>query len=685
MSDAPCIGIDLGTTYSAVASYGEAGVQMIPNGQRQLLTPSVVELRADGETVVGAAAQRGAIIEPERVFSLFKRQMGTDASYLLDGARITPVDLSAAVLAQLRKDASDAIGADVEEATITVPAYFGDDPRLATRAAAERAGLEVRDLVHEPTAAAIAFGFGQSSEPATLLIYDLGGGTFDVTVVRWSAAEMVVLATCGDHRLGGANWDAELSAMVAETFESRHGLDPRDDAYAAAELQERAESAKRALSRLEQTSIAVVYEAARDRIAITRKDFEDRTRPLLARTEWLVSQALEDARLRPQDLDAVLLVGGSTRMPMCAEALRNATGREPTKGIDPDQAVARGAALLAATRRSRRGSSIGAGTRGVMARLPDVQDVTSHALGFVVIAADESRYVNEVMIPRNAQIPAERRKTRRLDTPRGRPGQLQIYLLQGDAERPLDTAPLGSWTFRDVPAGRRGHAEIEIAFRYDLDGVVEIAAAVDGADLPPPSIDREDRDISWTDGDPRAQPQVEPLSVILAIDYSASMEGAPVQEAERACIEFARELSEHPACRLGVVGFAAKASILVDLQPIEGGLDRAKLSLRTAFGTNMAAGLTQAGDLLEGCPGRRAIVLLTDGFPDDAKSTEAVAARLAGNGVELHPRGVLGADEKFLRRLASNDGDLMTDLDGLAGTFRGIARQLADASSLRRL
>jgi molecular chaperone DnaK len=684
MSESPCVGIDLGTTYSAVAIYGEAGVELIANDQHQLLTPSVVEYRADGETVVGAAAQHAATLDPDRVFSLFKRQMGTDASYLLDARRITPVDLSALVLGQLRRDASHALGTDVVQATITVPAYFGDDPRLATRQAAQSAGLEVRDLVHEPTAAAIAFGFGQASEPATLLVYDLGGGTFDVTIVKWSAAEMVVLATCGDHRLGGANWDAELTAMVAEEFESRHGVDPREDTYAAAELQERAETAKRSLSHIEQTAIAVVCEEVRDRVQITRQDFEQRTKPLLARTEWLVSHALDDARLRPADLDAVLLVGGSTRMPMCAAALHKATGLEPAKGVDPDQAVARGAALLAATRRSARGiSKAGAGMPQALSRLPSVQDVTPHALGFVVISADESRYVNEVMIARNAAIPTEQRKVRRLDAHGSRQTQLQIYLLQGDSERPLDTAPLGSWTFNEVPAGADGHADVEIAFRYDLDGVVEIAARVDGIDLVAPLIDREDRDISWTDEDPRTRPVVEPLNVILAIDCSSSMHGRPIREAERACTEFIQEVSQHPRCRVGIVGFATRASDLLALRTVDqGSIDLG--SLRTGGSTNMADGLARAGSLLQDCPGRRAVVLLTDGYPDDPKSTEAVAARLIDNGLELHPRGVPGADEAFLRKLASADGDLMTDVDALANTFRGIARQLG-GRGLRRI
>jgi molecular chaperone DnaK len=679
MSGALSIGIDLGTTYSAIAAFGDTGVRLIPNDQRELLTPSVVEVLPDGGTIVGSEAVRGARLDPDRVFALFKRQMGTDASYRAGGVRVTPVDLSAAVLAQLRRDATSAMGGDVENATVTVPAYFEDDARRATRAAAEKAGLHVRDLVHEPTAAAIAFGFGQAGGSGTALVYDLGGGTFDVTVVRWDGATMTVLATCGDHHLGGANWDAEIAAIVAEKFESRHGVDPRDDPHAAAELQDRAESAKRALSRLEQTGIAVICGDARDRIEVTRREFEQRTKPLLVRTGWLLSQALEDAKLKPAELDAVLLVGGSTRMPMCRVAAEQATGRAPSEGVDPDQAVVRGAAILAAVRRVARGSIGAAPRESALARLPEVTDVSPHALGFVVISADGSRYVNEVMIARNAPIPAEVHKIRRLESqPRGA-GRLQVYVLQGDADRPLDSRPLGSWTFNDVPLAHGTHTDIEIAFRYDVDGVIEVTASVDRRALPPPHIDRDDRELDWTDCDPREVLAGSSLDVVLAIDCSGSMDGAAIAEARRACVEFADELSQHPNCRIAVVSFATNACVVAGLEPPTGTIADATARMSAAGSTDMAGGLSTASKLLEGLPGRRAVVLLTDGQPNDASSTLTAAKRLASDGVEVHARGVQGANEAFLSKLATVDGDLMTDLEGVSGAFRGIARQLSGA------
>jgi molecular chaperone DnaK len=683
----PAIGIDLGTTYSALALLGDAGVELIPNADRELLTPSVVEVSPDGALTVGSVAKRNAALDPDRVLALFKRQMGTDASYLIDGRRLTPVDLSAAVLAQLCSDATSATGLPVKEATITVPAYFGDDARLATRQAAAQAGIEVRDLVHEPTAAAVAFGFGVgggAGGPAMVLVYDLGGGTFDVSIVRWDMAEMTVLSTCGDHHLGGANWDAELSAIVSEAFESRHGVDPRDELQTGAELQERAESAKRALSRLQSTAVMVVCGSARDRVEVTRSEFEERTRHLLAQTESLLAQALQDAGLSPEDLDAALLVGGSTRMPMCAEAVQRATGLAPAKGLDPDQAVARGAAILAGVRQPGRDSIRTSSRPGSITRLPEVRDVTPHALGFVVISADGTRYVNDVMIPRNTPIPVEEHKLRRLETRKGQAAHLRVYLLQGDAERPLDATPLGSWSFNDVPHGKGDHVDLDIAFRYDRDGVVEIAALLEGRSLAAPEVDREDRDISWSDEDPREHSSVEPVTVVLAIDCSGSMEGASIQEARRACLGFADELSTHPDCKIALVSFASGATTEVRLQPAHSTLTGAVKRLSTGGSTDMAAGLETAAGLLEGLSGRRAVVLLTDGYPDDDQATRAAAGRLAAAGVEVHPRGVQGADESFLRSLASSDGELMTDLDGLTGSFRGIARQLADNSGLRR-
>ncbi len=682
MSERPAVGIDLGTTYSAIAALGESGVQLVPNEQRELLTPSVVELPLAGGMIVGTAARRAAALDPDRVFALFKRQMGTDASYRVDGKQVTPVDLSAAVLGQLRRDAATATGVAIEEATVTVPAYFGNDARIATQEAAARAGLDVRDLVHEPTAAAVAFGVGRSGGSGAVLVYDLGGGTFDVTVVRFTDAAMTVLSTCGDHHLGGADWDAEIAALVAERFERRHGVDPRDEPYAGADLQERAESAKRALSQLDQTAVAVVCGDARDRVIVTRQELEERTRPLLARTEWLVTQALEDAQLRPTELDAVLLVGGSTRMPMCAAALERATGRAPAKGVDPDQAVVRGAAMLASIRRAAR-SGIGARSAGgAIAQLPQVRDVTAHALGFVVVSADGTRYVNEVMIARNAPIPAAASKCHRLASSRGSgPGTLSVYMLQGEAERPLDTQPLGCWTFDDVPAGRKSFVEVEVSYHYDEEGVVQVAAAADGRPLSAPKIDREDRDLRWTEEDPSARHEID-IAVALVIDISESMRGAKLDEAVDASLGFIDELERAGAQgRIAVVSFGNRARAIVHMGDTPKQARRAVKALAVDGSTNMAAGLDVAAGELSAGAARRVVVLLTDGEPNDRSPTLDVRNRLVEGGVELITRGVAGADSAFLAKLSTGDGELV-GAGELAGNFRGIARQLMQSGAL---
>lgn len=682
----PLLGIDLGTTLSVVALAGTGVPEAIVNRDGERRTPSAVYIRPDGTMVVGARAQRESLVDPDAVFEFFKRDMGRAASYRFAGKELTPTDLSAAVLTQLREDAEAAVGGRVGGAVVTIPAYFGDDARRATVDAAKRAGLDVMELIHEPTAAALAYGARFGGRPHTALVYDLGGGTFDVSVVRFAEGVAEVLATAGDHRLGGKDWDEILIGILRESVDAKHGVDPFDDPAALVDLRERAREAKHALSAMDTATVTVVHESIRDRVEITRAEFEAASAPLLERTERLVEQVLGDIAVNSTSIDEVLLVGGSTRMNACRPLVTRVTGIAPKDGVDPDESVAIGAAYYASHLGG--GQSIASAPSHAVAgaiALTQVKDVTPHALGFVVISADGSRYVNEVMIQRNAQIPAESRKLRKLDTPKGRAGELNVYLLQGESLRPLDTAPLGRWTFKDVPTDKRGEAEIDISFGYDRDGIVEISAQVGGVDLAVPIVDREDRDISWTDEDPSEMTGGEPLTVCLVIDCSGSMAGGKIAEARRACIEFAKELSEHPSCKLALISFSSSAHVVRDAQPADVGLDGAVSGLTAAGGTDMAAGLQRAREITADAAGRRAVVLLTDGYPNNQSATLAAAAALARDDVEIHPRGVAGADESFLRQLAHGEGDLMTDLDGLANSFRGIARQLAGSGALKRL
>lgn len=671
MSDV--VGIDLGTTLSLLGVVDEAGRTTLArtrDGGPRLR--SVVHIAGDGSATVGEAAQRLAPLEPDNCFAFFKRWMGTEWRVDAGPSSLGPEELSGFVLDALREDAAAAIGLTPRRAVITIPAYFGDDARRATQRAGELAGLEVVALLHEPTAACMAVD-KRDGAARTVLVYDLGGGTFDVSVVRFEGECAEVRATAGDHRLGGKDWDDALVQLVAEQIVSESGDDPRDDPAVLAELQERCREAKHTLSRLERAGVSIFAGGRTHRLEIERADFVAATTTLLARTEEIVAQVVDEIG-GAGAIDDVLLVGGSTRMPGCRDVVVRVTGREPAGGVDPDEAVVAGAALVART-------AAGADAAGTIARR--MRDVTAHALGFVVVAADGSRYVNEVMISRNAPIPAVATKRHRLDVAPGGLGELHVHMLQGEAERPLDAEPLGRWSFADVPAGNAGRVDVDVTYRYDRDGVVHVAAAVGGRELAAPEIARDDRDLRWTDEDP-ARHGVPAVAVALVIDVSGSMEGAKLDQAMAACRGFVDEFEQAGmGDRVAVVTFGSDARVVARVGDEPAGVRRALASVACAGSTNMAAGLATGGEELHAQEGEHVVVLLTDGYPDNESAALAARTQLVERDVRIIARGVDGANEGFVRQLATGDGEML-DLAGLTRGFRGIAQQLARDGAMRR-
>jgi molecular chaperone DnaK (HSP70) len=660
------VGIDLGTTISMLAGTDESGrIRFATTRDGGPRLRSVVAIEGSG-VAVGEEAVRVAPIDPESCFAFFKRSMGTDWEVEAGGRRWRPEDLSAEVLRALVADAAATFGEPPDRAILTIPAYFGDDARRATLEAARLAGLDALGLIHEPTAACFGHGVG---EEKTVLVYDLGGGTFDVSVVRREGRESEVLATLGDHRLGGKDWDDAMAALLVEALDGEP--DPRDDAALLAELEERAREAKHALSRLAQCSVNIATAAGLRRVEVTRQRFFERTAHLFDRTEGIVARVLEDIGGADR-IDEVLLVGGSTRMPPCAEVLERLTGARPAAGIDPDEAVARGAAIAAAEAGIRTES---AEAGGALAR---IRDVTAHALGFVVVAAAGDRYVNQVMIARNAPIPASASKAHSLALSAGGEGALEVHMLQGEAQRPLDNQPLGCWRFVGIEA-EPGPRQVEVAYEYDRDGIVQVSASVEGRRLADPEVDRLDRDLSWTDEDPGGH-RGESLSVALVIDVSSSMVGRPLEEAKAALAGFIDVLEEAIlGDRIALVSFSSSATPVASVGAAADEVRVAAQGLSAAGSTNMAAGLELAGRELAGQAGKRVVVLLTDGQPNDSSATLRAREQLVRDEVDIVARGVHGADLAFLKRLATVDGEIL-ELADLAGGFRGIARQLAAAS-----
>jgi molecular chaperone DnaK (HSP70) len=664
------VGIDLGTTISVLAAVEDGGrVSFAATRDGGPRLRSVVAVGESGVTV-GEQAVRAASVDPDSTFAFFKRSMGTDWEAEAGGRIWRPEDLSAEVLRALIEDAGTTLGATPRQAVLTIPAYFGDDARRATRVAAELAELEALALIHEPTAACFAHGVAEAG--GTVLVYDLGGGTFDVSVVRHRDGESEVLATLGDHRLGGKDWDDAMAEVLVESLEG--DSDPRDDAAFLAELAERAREAKHTLSRLDSCMANVPTADGLQRVEVSRAKFLERTAHLFDRTEAIVSGVIEDVG-GEGEIDEVLLVGGSTRMTPCAEIVERVVGIRPRGGLDPDEAVSRGAAIFAA-------GAAGDGGEAAAGAISRIRDVTAHGLGFVVVSAGGDRYVNQMMIGRNASIPASSTKAHSLTVPSGGNGSLEVHMLQGEAPRPLDNQPLGCWRFERIPSAKgKRSVTVEVSYEYDSDGIVQVSANVEGRRLDEPSVDRQDRDLSWTDEEPGAHVGGGDLAVVLVIDVSGSMTGRRLDEAKAAVVGFVEVLDDAGlGDRIGLVAFSDSAERAARIGTKPGRVRRAAEALGIGGGTNMEAGLKLAEKELKSQSGRRVVVVLTDGMPNDRAATLRVKGALVEREVDIIARGVEGADIGFLEQLATVDGEIL-DLADLAGGFRGIARQLAGAGA----
>lgn len=455
------IGIDLGTTNS-VAAYIEGGQPVIiPNAEGSRLTPSVVAFTKDGQRLVGQMAKRQAILNPERTVISIKRHMGTDYKVSIDGKLYTPQEISAMILQKIKQDAEAYLGEKITQAVITVPAYFTDSQRQATKDAGRIAGLEVLRIINEPTAAALAYGLDKENDQ-TILVFDLGGGTFDVSILELGDGVFEVKATSGNNRLGGDDFDQRIIDYIAEEFLKEHGIDLRKDRMALQRLKEAAEKAKIELSSMLETTISLPFITAdasgpkHIEMTLTRAKFEELTRDLVEATLGPTEQALKDAGLRPEDIDKVILVGGSTRIPAVQEAIRRFLGKEPHKGVNPDEVVAMGAAIQA----------------GVLAgEVKDVVllDVTPLSLGIETLGG-----VFTKIIERNTTIPVSRSQI--FTTAADNQTTVDIHVLQGERPMAADNVTLGRFQLTGIPPAPRGVPRIEVKFDIDVNGIVHVSA-----------------------------------------------------------------------------------------------------------------------------------------------------------------------------------------------------------------
>jgi molecular chaperone DnaK len=659
------VGIDLGTTFSAIAYVNDLGQpEIIPNSEGDRITPSVI-LFEDSDIIVGNYAKQAAMIYPEQVAEFVKRQIGNaDFSFEHRGRKYSAEELSSYILSKLKSDAERQLGQPITQAVITVPAYFSDPERRATLRAGELAGLHVLKLINEPTAAAFAYGLDHKGTEARVLVFDLGGGTFDATLVDLGGSDIKVLATHGDHRLGGKDWDDEIIKHMAEAFERKHGISPLESIASWHDLRQKCVSGKISLSRRPRVTLFHDYKNKALRLSLTRERFDKLTQPLLEKTRMLTKEVLDAAGCKPSDVDLVLLAGGSTRMPQVRKMLTRLFGFEPNSELNPDECVAAGAALTAAIE--------AAAYSGEESPL-DIRthDVTSHSLGMVVYYNGELH--NSEIISRNTRVPCEFTRSDYATT-HERQTSLDLWLMQGESRDPLQCAALGHFEFYGILARPSAETKIAVTYRYNANGIVEIDAidVTTGQTLPHRVADTE------TTLEDVVNNRV-PTEIGLILDCSGSMYGEPLHQLQDAAKRFCESALHREHVSIGIVTFPGGVLLepTRDLDTLISTID----GLMPIGSSSITQGIYDARNLIKPKTGlQRIFVVYSDCGADDEETAEGEAQRLHMSGARIiivtvgdHP------NEDMSQRIASRPVDCRSHQDtiSLDETFVNLLTQAA--------
>jgi molecular chaperone DnaK len=675
------VGIDLGTTYSAVAWIAPGGVpEVLMDEDGEALTPSVVSF-AGQAPVVGAAAKADQARGERDVAAFFKSSMG-DQAFIRQfaGRDWSATDLSGLVLAHLKERAEAALGTPVTQAVVTVPEYFTHPQRTATIEAGRLAGLEVLRIISEPTAAALAYGVRPGAGTRRVLVYDLGGGTFDVSLVTLSEEEVEVIAAAGDHGLGGRDWDDRLALHLQELFLRDTGIDLL--ASDPGELLVEVERLKRSLSARRSAEVSVGADGQSGRYTVSRAEFEEMSADLLERTANLTDQALGDAGLTWADVDGVLPVGGSTRMPMVRAWVERMSGKPPMGGIHPDQAVALGAALQA-------GLILDDPTpvAGLLPGRRRVRDIVAHSLGMIAESADGASYVNSVLLRRNTAIPCTTPRPYQFAIRDGGTDVLEVFLTQGETGDPAESTYLGRYVVTGFPAGVRGPVVIDISYSYDENAVVSVAAAERGTGAAlTVTVDTLPADVPDRFLQPPPRTSREPITVYLAFDLSGSMYGEPLAAAQRAAEAFVSQV-DLTTTSVGLIAFSDLVHVELKASQDAGAIGRAinGLVCGSTGGGNATDPFDEVHGLLRKREGSRYAVVLADGVWYNQAAAVQRARRCHQDGIEVVAIGFGGADRAFLNQIASStEQAFFTDMNKLTQAFSTIARELTESGGARR-
>ena len=692
------VGIDLGTTFSAVARIDSNTGKpcIIKNSFGSAITPSVLCFEPDGNILFGEDAKNMQSTGDTNAIAFFKRSMGKDFfSVEFFGKTYTATDLSAILLRKLKEEAEEQTGETIDSAVITVPAYFTHKERSATIEAGKRAGLEVTAIINEPTAAAFAYGLNEKEGEQTVLIYDLGGGTFDVTLAKINRNEISILGSDGDHELGGKDWDDCIARYLAGEFAEKYGVDISDDPEMVASLLVTAENVKKQLTSRDAVTVPITYGTIRGTVDITEEIFEEISQFLLGTTKDVTERLLESVCTDWSRIDGVILVGGSTRMRMIHNYVKGMCGKEPLGGVNVDEAVALGAAIRANI--TDRGESIPV-LGGLLGRVKSnnlriqgakaVTDVTAHSLGMIAISEDGEKYVNSIIIKKNTKIPAGNTRPFNFRT-RAKDNELEVYVLQGEFPRPLDNTIINKYVITRIKKTTPAVSVIEVTYEYDSDGVIGVSAVQKetGKKLPV-KIEPVPEDMSWTDGSPKDNQTgggIPEIDVFLTVDLSGSMSGQPLNEAKKAMKKFVDEM-DSDYVRIGVIPFAN--NVECELRPtdnyssVKRVIDKLEIGEKYGYG-NSAHPFDKAYSYLTKSKAEiKYIIVLTDGVWSYTDNAIAAAKKCHKAEIEVMALGFGTADYNFLKKIASTDEFAsLTELADLGGSFSKIAQTIGEGST----